>query len=467
MTDSAPPRIPVASPVLGEAEARNVAECLQSTWISSAGRFIGEFETRFAEFCGVRHAVATNNGTTALHLALAALDIGPGDEVIVPDLTYIASANCVRYCGAEPVFVDCDPRTFNMDPERLEALVTPRTKAVVPVHLYGQPCDMDPIAAVAERHGLHLVEDAAEAHGARYRGRRTGGLGRCASFSFFGNKIITTGEGGAVTTDDDALAARLRLLRGQGMDPQRRYWFPVVGYNYRMTNVAAAIGVGQMDRIEEALAFRRKLAGWYGEALAGEPRVVRPHVEPWAEPSWWMYTVMLAPALTAARAGARDAVMAAMDAAGVETRPVFHPMHALPPYARDGAPFPHATDCAGRGINLPTHEKLTREDVGRVCAALCRSARSAGLSRPRWSQVRTSTSRSSLRRRVGASTSDQSIPAVAEALFRSDKRDEAGTPPGVPDATRATSSTSRTSPPALSCAHENGGSREAPAVPQS
>ena len=367
MTASAPPRIPVASPVLGQAEADNVAECLRTTWISSVGRFIGEFEARFAHFCGVKHCVATNNGTTALHLALAALDIGPGDEVIVPDLTYIASANCVRYCGAEPVFADCDPRTFNMDPARIEALVTPRTRAVIPVHLYGQPCDMDPITAVAERHGLQVVEDAAEAHGARYRGRLTGGLGRCASFSFFGNKIITTGEGGAVTTDDDALAARLRLLRGQGMDLARRYWFPVVGFNYRMTNVAAAIGVGQMDRIDAALAFRRELAGWYHEALADEPRVVRPWVADWAEPSWWMYTVMLSPG---ASPGARDAVMASMDAAGVETRPVFYPMHAMPPYERGGAAYPHATDCAARGVNLPTHEKLTRADVARVCATL-------------------------------------------------------------------------------------------------
>ena len=366
MTDGALPRIPVASPVLGEAEARNVAECMQTTWISSVGRFIGEFETRFAEFCGAKHAIACNNGTTALHLALAALDIGPGDEVIVPDLTYIASANCVRYCGAEPVFADCDPRTFNMDPAVLEALVTPRTKAIIPVHLYGQPCDMDPITAFAERHGLQVVEDAAEAHGARYKGRLTGTLGRCASFSFFGNKIITTGEGGAVTTDDDALAARLRLLRGQGMDLHRRYWFPVVGFNYRMTNIAAAIGLGQMERIDAALAFRRELAGWYHEALADEGRVVRPHVEPWSDPSWWMYTVMLAPGA----GGDRDAVMASMDAAGVETRPVFYPMHVLPPYARDGAPYPHAADCAARGINLPTHEKLTRADVSRVCATL-------------------------------------------------------------------------------------------------
>ncbi len=363
------PRIPVASPVLGEAEKRNVAECMETTWISSVGRFIDEFERRFADFCEVKHAVACNNGTTALHLALTALEIGPGDEVIVPDLTYVASANCVRYCGAEPVFADCDPRTFNMDPDAVAAAVTPRTRAIVPVHLYGHPCDMDPILEVADRHGLVVVEDAAEAHGARYKGRRTGGLGRCASFSFFGNKIITTGEGGAVTTDDDGLAARLRLLRGQGMDPNRRYWFPVVGFNYRMTNVAAAIGVGQMERVDEALAFRRELARWYDAEIGDDPRIVRPHVEPWAEHSYWMYTVMLAPGL----GDARDAVMAAMDADGVETRPVFYPMHVLPPYLRDAAPFFHAADCGRRGINLPTHEKLTRADVARVAATLRRA----------------------------------------------------------------------------------------------
>ena len=365
----APQRIPVASPVLGELEKRLVVDCLDSTWISSAGRYIEEFERLFADFCGVRHAVACNNGTTALHLALVALGVGPGDEVIVPDLTYIASANCVRYCGAEPVFVDCDPVTLNLDPAGVEARITPRTRAILPVHLYGHPCDMDPLREIAARHGLALVEDAAEAHGARYKGRRTGGLGDCASFSFFGNKIITTGEGGAVTTDDDALAARLRLLRGQGMDPQRRYWFPVVGFNYRMTNVAAAIGVGQMARIDEALAFRRELARWYDEAFADEPRVVRPATAPWAEHSFWMYTLLLAPGL----GSVRDGVMARMEAAGVETRPVFYPMHVLPPYAQDPSPFPQASDCGARGINLPTHERLSRGDVRRVADSLSRA----------------------------------------------------------------------------------------------
>lgn len=361
-------RIPVAAPLLDGREREYVLECLDSTWISSAGRFIGEFESRFAAFCGVKHAVATNNGTTALHLALVALGVGPGDEVIIPTLTYIATANCVSYCGATPVLADCDPRTMNLDPAAVERLVTPRTRGIIPVHLYGHPVDMDPLLRLAERHGLFVLEDAAEAVGARYRGRRTGALGHCATFSFFGNKIITTGEGGMVTTDDDDLAARLRLYRGQGMDPGRRYWFPVIGYNYRMTNVAAAIGLGQLERIDHHLARRREVAAAYRERLAplGE-RLILPVEEPWAEHVYWMYTVLLG----AATPATRDQVMARLDAVGVETRPVFYPMHELPPYqGLAGAGFPVATDCAARGINLPTYAQLSHADIDRVCAAL-------------------------------------------------------------------------------------------------
>ncbi|WP_281405358.1 DegT/DnrJ/EryC1/StrS family aminotransferase [Methylosinus sporium] len=275
-------------------EMQYVRECLESTWISSHGKFIDAFERRFAELCGVEHAIACNNGTTALHLALVSLGVGAGDEIIVPDLTYVATANCVRYCNADPVFVDCEPRTFNIDPAAIEAKITPRTKGIIVVHLFGQPCDMDEIQKIADAHGLFIVEDAAEAHGAKYKGRPVGSLGKCATFSFFGNKIVTTGEGGAVVTDDDELASRLRLLRGQGMDPERRYWFPVIGYNYRMTNIAAAIGLAQLERVDRALAFRRRLSAWYDEALA-DVDVIRPYVEPWAEHSFWMYTIKMAP----------------------------------------------------------------------------------------------------------------------------------------------------------------------------
>lgn len=364
-------RIPVAAPVLDGREIEYVMEALQTGWISSIGRFIEAFEHGFAEFCGVKHAVACNNGTTALHLALVALGVGPGDEVIVPSLTYIASANTVTYCGAKPVFVDNDPVTFNIDPKELERKITPRTKAIMPVHLYGHPADMDPIMDLAREHGLLVLEDAAEAMGARYRGRRAGSLGDCAAFSLFGNKIITTGEGGMVTTDSDELAARLRLYRGQGMDPQRRYWFPVIGYNYRMTNVAAAIGLGQLERIEAHLAARRRVAEGYDARLSSlRQHLSTPHTESWAEHVYWMYTIQL---VDPSRAH-RDAVMAAMDAEGVETRPVFHPLHTLPPYApiADGD-YPNAVSCAARGINLPTHGRLSEADLDRVAAALARA----------------------------------------------------------------------------------------------
>src|SRR6516225_6084960 len=253
------PRIPVAAPVLDGRESEYVLECLSTTWISSIGRFINEFEAAFAVYCGAKHAIATNNGTTALHAALVALGVNPGDEIIVPSLTYIATANVVRYCGATPVFVDNDVRTFNLDVNDVAAKISSRTKGIMAVHLYGHPVDLDPLLTLAQEHGLFVVEDAAEAVGAQYKGRIIGSHGTCATFSFFGNKVITTGEGGMITTNDEELASRLRLLRGQGMDPHRRYWFPVIGYNYRMTNIVAAIGLAQLERVDVHIARRKAL----------------------------------------------------------------------------------------------------------------------------------------------------------------------------------------------------------------
>ena len=367
---NAPALIPVAHPVLDGNEAKYVAECLETSWISSTGRFIPAFEEAFARFCGVKHAVAVNNGTTALHLALVALDLQPGDEVIVPDLTYIASANTVRYCGATPVFVDNDRETLNLDPALIEAKITPRTRGIMPVHLYGHPCEMDAITAIAARHGLWVLEDAAEAIGAVYKGRRTGGLGLAATFSFFGNKIVTTGEGGMVTTDDDALAARLRLFRSQGQDPARKYWFPVIGFNYRMTNIAAAIGLAQMERVDHHLAERRRVVAGYHARLKGlENRLILPTVSPDCEHAFWMYTVLLREGGEARR----DAVRAALEAEGIETRPVFHPMHLLPPHADPTLDAPNAEWASARGLNLPTHGRLADADLDRIAAALARA----------------------------------------------------------------------------------------------
>ena len=367
-------RIPVAAPVLDGREKEYVLECLSTSWISSNGRFIVEFEKAFADFCGVEHAVATNNGTTALHLALVALGLKPGDEVIVPTLTYIASANAVRYCGGIPVFVDNHVPTFNIDPDAIEAKITGRTKGILPVHLYGHPVDLDPILQIAENNGLFVLEDAAEAVGARYKGRRLGGHGTCATFSFFGNKIITTGEGGMVTTNDGELAARLRLFRGQGMDPQQRYWFPVIGYNYRMTNIAAAIGLAQLERVDLHLAKRKLIAEGYNRRLTRySDRFLLPTAEAWADHAYWMYTIILRESLMVDR----DEVMRDLDEVGIETRPVFWPMHVLPPY-RDttGEAFPCAEFCSSRGISLPTHGLLTENDLDRVVDALAASTAS-------------------------------------------------------------------------------------------
>lgn len=359
-------RISVAEPKLSGREREYVLDCIDSTWISSNGKYITAFEESFAKFCGVKHAIATNNGTTALHLALIGMNLQPEDEVLIPTVTYIATANAVRYCGAKPVLVDVCPDTMNIDPKDLKRHITPKTKGIIPVHLYGHPVEMGPIMEFAKAHGLFVVEDAAEAHGAEYLGQKVGTFGQCSVFSFFGNKIITTGEGGMITTDDDELAAKLRLHRGQGMDPKRRYWFPVIGYNYRMTNIQAAIGLAQMEHVEQSISEREQLARWYDEALQPlENRITLPKEASWAKQVYWMYTIYL-------RNGSeveRDAVMRKLDDMGIETRPVFYPMHILPPYAQTST-FPVADLWAQRGINLPTHQMLTKDDVTRIADAL-------------------------------------------------------------------------------------------------
>ena len=274
-------KIPVASTDLGGNEERYVVDAIRSSWISSTGPYLGRFEREYAAACGASSAVAVCNGTVALHLALLGLDVRPGDEVLVPSLTYVATANAVRYVGAEPVFVDVDRETWCIDPAQMEAAITRRTKGIIAVHLLGHPADMDRINHIAAVNGLWVVEDAAEAPLATYKGRVVGGLAKMATFSFFGNKLITCGEGGAITLSDPQLDTRLRILRGQGMDPQRRYYFPVTGYNFRLTNVAAAILCAQLERREEIVATRTALFDRYKELLAPIRGVGFQPVAPW------------------------------------------------------------------------------------------------------------------------------------------------------------------------------------------
>jgi perosamine synthetase len=356
--------IPVAEPDLSGREEEYVLDCVRSTWISSRGEYIERFEHDFRARCGSRHAISCTNGTAALHLALLALGIGPGDEVIVPALTFIASANAVRYCGATPRFADSKADTWNIDPDSVARLVTPATRAIMPVHLFGNPAALNELAAVAA--DVPLVEDAAEAHGARYEGRHAGSLGAVGTFSFYGNKIVTTGEGGMVVTDDDELAERVALFRSQGQAPGRTYWFPVVGFNYRMTNIEAAIGVAQLETLDAKLERRRAVAARYRSALEDVPGIEFQAVEPRGESAHWMVGVVL----PVEGETDRDAVAADLGDDGVETRPFFYPLHSMPPYASGGDACPVATDIAARGLCLPTFGGLSDADVDYVCERL-------------------------------------------------------------------------------------------------
>jgi perosamine synthetase len=369
------PSIPVASVDLSGNEERYAVEAIRSTWISSAGTFLQRFESEFAQACEVRHALAVSNGTVALHLVLAALNLNPGDEVIVPSMTYIATGNAPRYVGAEPVFVDVDPDTWTLHPDKLEEAITPRTKAILPVHLLGHPADMEPINRIAATHGLTVIEDAAEATFATYKGKTVGGLGRVATFSFFGNKLLTCGEGGAVTTNDDQLATRLRILRGQGMEPTRRYYFPVTGFNFRLTNVAAAILCGQMERRTAIMEARRNIYARYNRLLRQVPGVTLQPIAPWAELSHWMYACLIDENVFGC---SRDDVMQHMAAVGIETRPMFIPLHRLPPFrnqSRARGEYLPVTDRLGaQGIMLPTYNTLSLADIDRVVNALAEAA---------------------------------------------------------------------------------------------
>lgn len=362
--------IPVAEPDLTGNELEYVSRCVRSGWVSSAGEFVTRFESQFAEFCGARQSVATSNGTVAIHLALAALGVQPDDEVIVPSLTFVASANAVRYANARPVFVDCDPQTWTLSPADVARKITRRTRAILVVHLYGHPADMDPIRELAAQHGLWVLEDAAEAHGAEYRGRKVGNLGTAGLFSFYGNKTITTGEGGALVTDDANLARRAAFLRDHAMSPERRYYHSEIGFNYRLTNLQAAIGVAQLERIETFLEAKRRNAQQYASLLSGVPGLELAPQAAWARSSYWMYSVLVNDdfALT------RDELAVHLREQGIDTRPFFLPMHTLPAYASQES-LPVAERLSKQGLNLPSSTTLTEAQVERVATVIKRAAR--------------------------------------------------------------------------------------------
>jgi len=350
--------IPVCEPYLAGNEKKYVLECLDTNWISSGGRFIKEFEQEFAEYCGSEYGVATTSGTTALHLALATLDIGQGDEVIVPTFTMAACAFAVFYTGAKPVFVDCEPDTYNIAVDKIERKITKRTRAIMPVHIYGHSCEMDKIWDIAGRHKLFVIEDAAEAHGAEYRGRRAGSLGTIGCFSFYANKMITTGEGGMLVTYNEWLADRARLLKDLAHSPDKRFLHTDVGFNYRMTNISAAIGLAQLEKIDEYIEMRRRNAQLYNSLLKSVERITLPIERVGYKNVYWMYAILVDEG--------RGKLVQKLKERDIETRAFFVPMHQQPVF-QDSGEYPIADDISNRGLYLPSGTGLTGEEIEHVC----------------------------------------------------------------------------------------------------
>lgn len=371
--------IPVNEPQLGERELEYVAECVRTGWVSSAGKFINEFEEQWAAYCGRRHGIAVSNGTVALQLAVTCLGLEPGDEVIMPTFTIISCALAVVYNGGVPVLVDADPHTWCMDVEQVGDKITSRTRAIMPVHIYGHPVDMDPILDLADKNGLAIIEDAAEAHGAEYLSRRTasdpefhrcGSFGAMSCFSFYANKLITTGEGGMMLTDDPELAEKARALRNLCFQPARRFYHESFGFNFRLTNVQAALGLAQIERIGDIVARKRWIGQEYTRRLKDIEGLQLPVEEQWARNVYWMYGVVLS----------EDRGMDASQFAqklrehGIDTRPFFLGMHEQPVFHKRGLflneRYPVAERLARQGLYLPSGLALTGEQLTHVCNAV-------------------------------------------------------------------------------------------------
>jgi perosamine synthetase len=362
-------RISVCEPTLGGHELEYVTNCIKTNWISSKGNYLVEFEGKFSRFCNANHGIATSSGTTALHLALVALGIGRNDEVILPTLTMIASANPVIFAGATPVFVDSEPYTWNIDVNAIEEKITDRTKAIMPVHIYGHPVDMDPLLKLSKKHNLFVVEDAAEAHGAEYRGNVVGCLGNVGCFSFYTNKIVTTGEGGMAVTNNDEIAERLELFRDLAHSKEKRYLHYEIGFNYRMTNLQAAIGLAQMERIEEYIDARRKNAKLYTSFLKDVKGITPPPEADWAKNIYWLYSILIQEDFGTSR----DELVNELAKRGIETRPFFIPMHKQPVFKKMGltsGDFPIADELCTKGICLPSSSSLEEKQLRYVCDSI-------------------------------------------------------------------------------------------------
>lgn len=352
--------IPVYQPNLGGNEKKYVNDCLDTVWISSRGKYVSEFEKQFASYVGSKYAIAVTNGTVALHLAVLGLGIKAGDEVIVPAFTYIATVNVIAYAGAKPVFVDSLADTWQIDLDDVERKISKKTRAIIAPHLYGHPCDMKRVQEIADLHGLLVIEDCAEALGAKFLGTHVGNFSNAAAYSFFGNKTITTGEGGMVVTDDEKLYNRMALLKNQGVSAAKQYWHTVIGYNFRMTNIAAAIGLAQLERADKLIAKKRQVAELYQKYLCKD--FVAFHKETkGVTHSFWMCSILVK------KGYSRDELRDELSKKGVETRPLFYPVHLMPMYRTSNETFPVAEDISCRGMNLPSYPDLTEEQIRYIC----------------------------------------------------------------------------------------------------
>ena len=362
--------IPVCEPLIDEKELAYVVDCLRTNWISSKGKYIEAFEEGFADYCGCKYGIATTSGTTALHLALTSIDIGPGDEVIVPAFTMIATVFAVIYTGAKPVLVDAEPATWNIDHTKIEGKITDKTRVILPVHIYGHPCEMKAIMEIAEKYNLWVVEDAAEAHGAEYRGKKAGCLGHISCFSFYANKIITTGEGGMVVTNEANIAQKARLLKDLAFSPEKRFLHTEIGFNYRMTNIHAAIGLAQLEKIDDLVVARRHNAHYYNSLLKDIPGITLPVEKEKAKNVYWMYGILIENEFGLSR----DELMVKLKEKGIETRAFFYPMHQQPVFQKmdlfKGGKYPVAENLAQKGLYLPSGSGLKKEEIEQICQAI-------------------------------------------------------------------------------------------------
>lgn len=358
-------RISIASPLLEGNELTYITECIKTNWISSQGKYVRQFEALFHDYHENYKALAVSNGTVALHLALAALGVGKGDEVIVPNMTFAASINAILYTGATPVLVEIEAETLNIDVRKLEALITPKTRAIMPVHLYGQACDMNEIMRIANEHNLLVVEDCAEALGSTYEGRPLGVFGDAATFSFYGNKTITTGEGGMVLFRDPAVAEKGAVLRDHGMSKERRYWHDYVGFNYRLTNLQAAIGVAQFERLDTFVSAKKALAKKYNATLSKHSFFQIPVEKENTTNSYWLYTFLVKESAPFNR----QELMDFLNEKGVETRPIFFPLNIMPPYVDYGEKdaFELSKRISEAGMSLPSAVNLSALEIDYIC----------------------------------------------------------------------------------------------------